>query len=1015
MYLHKIRTIMKNTFIISMLLLILNCNITFAQTFVEEITESTTWTKANSPYVLQEGDGAQVSLLVHNNNSPITLTIEAGVQIIGKAYTAYTGDMANPEATQIVIGKNATLIVNGTSSEPVIFTSDQEDKEHSQWGSVILDEECNASACRISHALFEAGSWTGAYDEHLGALDIRKGSPLIRNCTFSKNYKGIYVEDGATPTIQNCNFTDTEKEAIILKGAGCKIQDNNFENNGCAIDMYTNTPAILQNNTFDFAETICFPDIINQNSTLGIPGTFPDGSNACYRLDDPSEHQLISCEITGAKLTIESGVGIKGNNRIVSWPATRHSTIEVQEGGAIKAEGSANGMVVFTGITNDDNEIVGWGGINFIENVNVGSSSFNYCQFNNTNTSVFIEEGCSGTLKVDNCTFREVEFFAEVETGATLDFSNSNFAQAYKGFRSIGGSLKFTNCQIDSTHWGAIYFEHGPSLIMDNTIISECSSGVDIAETNTEQTSPKVTIINTTIHNCSDGIWIGETPLDFTLSNSKITNSSDDGIEIHLHKDAKITIDNSIFDGGSSGLYFPSTDNEEKSPKVNITNSTIQNCNDGIHINETLLDLTFTNGKIINNSDDGIEVKLLKDASINISNSIIEGNGDNGIEHYHSRESVVMARGNWWGDASGPYDNSENDEDPTKLYNPDGLGDEVTDWVDYGDWLTFIEKEEPIIMCTNDVPNDQGRFIHLCWSASLLDVPGSHEPIVGYSIWRKVAASEICKSQNIHDIPVIISEQLLTKNNSDKWDYIDVVTPIPEFETYYYVAPTLGDSSPVGIYYSTFMIIAHTSNISTYYKSAPDSGYSIDNIAPLAPQNLQTKNMNGNNVELSWTLNTEPDFKHYVIYRATSIDFVLNNESFYQYTVDTTFTDQLAPGINYYYKISACDWNGNESITANSTGIVVGIVEFNEKQTTFIQNYSNPFSSYLTISINQMTKGAVEIQLLNINGQCVKTNSFKGVIGDNKITIDTNDLVAGTYFCSLKTNDFSQIVKCIKH
>ena len=96
-------------------------------------------------------------------------------------------------------------------------------------------------------------------------------------------------------------------------------------------------------------------------------------------------------------------------------------------------------------------------------------------------------------------------------------------------------------------------------------------------------------------------------------------------MEIHLHKDAKINIDNSIFDGGSSGLYFPSTDNEEKSPKVNITNSTIQNCNDGININKTLLDLTFTNGKIINNNDDGIEVKLLKDASVNISGSIIEG------------------------------------------------------------------------------------------------------------------------------------------------------------------------------------------------------------------------------------------------------------------------------------------------------------------------------------------------------------------------------------------------------
>jgi hypothetical protein len=40
---------------------------------------------------------------------------------------------------------------------------------------------------------------------------------------------------------------------------------------------------------------------------------------------------------------------------------------------------------------------------------------------------------------------------------------------------------------------------------------------------------------------------------------------------------------------------------------------------------------------------------------------------------------VISAENNWWGDASGPYH-------PT--LNPSGLGDEVSDDVDFEPWLT---------------------------------------------------------------------------------------------------------------------------------------------------------------------------------------------------------------------------------------------------------------------------------------------------------------------------------------
>jgi len=61
-----------------------------------------------------------------------------------------------------------------------------------------------------------------------------------------------------------------------------------------------------------------------------------------------------------------------------------------------------------------------------------------------------------------------------------------------------------------------------------------------------------------------------------------------------------------------------------------------------------------------------------------VHNNNIEGNYSYGLYHEVS-SGTVDAENNWWGDASGPYH-------PTD--NPGGLGDEVSDYVDFDPWLT---------------------------------------------------------------------------------------------------------------------------------------------------------------------------------------------------------------------------------------------------------------------------------------------------------------------------------------
>ena len=61
------------------------------------------------------------------------------------------------------------------------------------------------------------------------------------------------------------------------------------------------------------------------------------------------------------------------------------------------------------------------------------------------------------------------------------------------------------------------------------------------------------------------------------------------------------------------------------------------------------------------------------------------------------------------------------------------------------------------------------------------------------------------------------------------------------FENYGYTAPTLSDSSSDGIFWSKYIVVAHTQEDDIYFVSEVDSGYSVDNIAPVAPEAFSTE------------------------------------------------------------------------------------------------------------------------------------------------------------------------------
>lgn len=81
---------------------------------------------------------------------------------------------------------------------------------------------------------------------------------------------------------------------------------------------------------------------------------------------------------------------------------------------------------------------------------------------------------------------------------------------------------------------------------------------------------------------------------------------------------------------------------------------------------------------------------------------------------------------------------------------------------------------------------------------------------------------------------------------------------------------------------------------------------------PMIVENLQASTQKPKQITLVWDANSENDLDYYNIYRATSSN---RNYNYYVKLKDTEFTDNVKEdGVNYYYKVTAVDKDGLESL-----------------------------------------------------------------------------------------------------
>ena len=206
-----------------------------------------------------------------------------------------------------------------------------------------------------------------------------------------------------------------------------------------------------------------------------------------------------------------------------------------------------------------------------------------------------------------------------------------------------------------------------------------------------------------------------------------------------------------------------------------------------------------------------------------------------------------------------------------------------------------------------------------------------------------------------------------------------------------------------------FLVSAHTNDLNVFYDSNVDSGYSVDNLAPLAPKHFAGSFIAGMD-RLNWSPNSEADLKEYVIYRGTSPTEKILVET----TRDTFYLNNNPQAGNSYWWIRARDIHDN--LSDYSSLVITDIKETGMIPTTYSlsQNYPNPFNPTTTIKYALPQASHVSLSVFNTLGQRVALLvDGKQEAGYREVTFDASGLMSGVYFYRLQAVEYTETKKLI--
>ena len=215
----------------------------------------------------------------------------------------------------------------------------------------------------------------------------------------------------------------------------------------------------------------------------------------------------------------------------------------------------------------------------------------------------------------------------------------------------------------------------------------------------------------------------------------------------------------------------------------------------------------------------------------------------------------------------------------------------------------------------------------------------------------------------------------LQGNTKHYWELIEYQDAY-YIDSYSKVVPTTFDSTAICWEQHHFQIIAHTEEPLTFWVSPPDSGHSVDNLAPATPLGLAAEqSYMPEGLNLSWDPNGESDLEEYAIYRGVSGDLIPNPGNLVASTTNTLYLDtEWRWDSGYCYKVSALDIHGNESgfaLIRNED--VTGTDTPKAPEASYLtQNYPNPFNPLTRIEFGLSAPAHVSLRVYNAVGRLVR-------------------------------------------
>lgn len=246
-----------------------------------------------------------------------------------------------------------------------------------------------------------------------------------------------------------------------------------------------------------------------------------------------------------------------------------------------------------------------------------------------------------------------------------------------------------------------------------------------------------------------------------------------------------------------------------------------------------------------------------------------------------------------------------------------------------------------------------------------------------------------------------------------------VASFFPTRQDHYIVTvPTARDDSPAGPGWSSYYVTAWQSSTGSFFSSLPDSGRSVDNLAPGVPAGL-TAAYAATGATLQWQPATDRDFQYCRVYRGTWPGFTPAPENLVGATAGTTWTDATPAPWSYSYKLTSVDHAGNESAAAAPVH-VSGAEDATVPGAFALRGAEpNPFNAGTTVRWEVPAGGArVELAVFDARGCRVRT-LVAGALpaGRHSLRWDGRDdaghtLATGTYFCRLAAD--GRTVRAIK-